>query len=484
MLNSEGNSICLLPTGGGKSLIYYFMGLLNPNPIIIVSPTSILIHDQIRNMKYFHNIDDVYRIDPVFNYSITPNKFIFITPETLQHYYIISKIINWNVNSKVSYVVLDEVHTICNWSHDFRPAYLMLSHNLMSFIDNTSILSFTATANYKVLSDLIAQINIKKDNIFSPVELKKENIIFEFYPVANEEECCSAVGKELENFVYEQTNEKAIVFSKNTGFTNSIIDSLSEASKYEISTYDSQNIYSYEEFVKGYTKVLLADIDLGVGLNLPKVSMTVHNGTPISKAQYVQEIGRAGREGDTCKSKVFFKSKEYLSDDELKLINYNTSIDELIYLIRKLSNINEIASTFKRMFGHIENQAKSSQNIMDIYTQINGVERYTSLEFTYDNSEAYEEISRLQKYLYVLFRIGVIHNWFIIEKSLEKNTIKFFIEVTEEKDNLNYIKHKISEYLNSIGKYKEKIYEIKNAKAISDIIFICRMVLRRVYIPS
>lgn len=472
MLNNDENSICILPTGGGKSLIYYFIGLLNPNPIIIISPTNLLIHDQKRNLLKYHNIDDVSSITPDFKGTKLVNKFVYLVPDTLQHYEIISKIINWNVNRKIAYVILDEVHTICNWSHDFRPSYLMLSHNLINYIDNTKIFGFTATANYKVMKDLLLQLNINKRNIISPVEMKRENIIFQFYPASSELECSVLVGKHIQDFVTKDSENKAIVFSKNIEFSNLILKNVSKRIKYEISLFDSNNIYTYEDFIQGNTKVLLADNDFGVGLNIPNVEMILHNGIPISKAQYVQEIGRAGRNGDVSISKVFFKLKTKLSKEEMKLINYDTSIDELIYLINKFSSTNEIASTFKRMFGHIENQQKSSQSIIDIYLKIKDIEKYTSLEFNYVNHDAVEEINRIQKYLYVLFRIGVIKNWFVIKNDKEMGSIKFFIETAEEKDDLNYIKYKISEYLNSIGNYKEIIYQIKQAENINAIIFI------------
>lgn len=62
LLNSQEKSLCIMPTGGGKSLVFYMLVLLQPGPSLIVSPTEILVEDQIRNLNLFHSINDVQTI--------------------------------------------------------------------------------------------------------------------------------------------------------------------------------------------------------------------------------------------------------------------------------------------------------------------------------------------------------------------------------------------------------------------------------------
>ena len=59
ILNASGNSVCIMPTGSGKSLVFYMVSFLQPMPVLVIAPTDILISDQIRNLRETHNIDDV-----------------------------------------------------------------------------------------------------------------------------------------------------------------------------------------------------------------------------------------------------------------------------------------------------------------------------------------------------------------------------------------------------------------------------------------
>ena len=88
----------------------------------------------------------------------------------------------------ISGVILDEIHTISNWSHDFRPDYLMLSFNLLTFADHPRLYGFTATANYRVVKDIKNQLVIPDDSIVIPVELKRTDISFEYRPVLQDDE--------------------------------------------------------------------------------------------------------------------------------------------------------------------------------------------------------------------------------------------------------------------------------------------------------
>ncbi|NLB79474.1 MAG: DEAD/DEAH box helicase, partial [Clostridiaceae bacterium] len=157
MLNYSDSTLCIMPTGGGKSLIYYFLALLQPGPSIIVAPTRVLIADQIRNMRILHQIDDIQTISTNDLYEkghfSLGHKFIFLTPSDFQHYALIYKVIELNQNRMISGIFLDEIHAISNWSHDFRPDYLMLSFNLLTFADHPRLYGFTATANYRVVKD-------------------------------------------------------------------------------------------------------------------------------------------------------------------------------------------------------------------------------------------------------------------------------------------------------------------------------------------
>lgn len=89
MVSAKKHTVCIMPTGSGKSLIYYMVSLLQPLPLFVVAPTDILIQDQIRNLKQFHKIDNVAHLqltdDNDFKEYEMRNSLNYLTPTTLQN---------------------------------------------------------------------------------------------------------------------------------------------------------------------------------------------------------------------------------------------------------------------------------------------------------------------------------------------------------------------------------------------------------------
>ena len=190
MLSSSQHSVCIMPTGSGKSLIYYMASLLQPLPIFVVAPTDILIQDQIRNLRELHRIDNVAHLKLTRDNSFAEFELVanlnYITPTSLQCRHLIAQFHHINNGTKtvgyryemiaagplIAYVVLDEIHCISNWGHDFRPEYLMLSQRLNKSLDRVTCWGFTATANYTVVEDVQQQLNIPQENFFSPIAFR------------------------------------------------------------------------------------------------------------------------------------------------------------------------------------------------------------------------------------------------------------------------------------------------------------------------
>ena len=133
MLSTNEHSICIMPTGSGKSLIFYMASLLQPLPMFVLSPTDILIEDQIRNLKKFHHIDNVSHLkltenNDFSNFAIC-NSLMYLTPTTFQNRHLLVKCRHINNGmelsgyhnkrishgAQISYVVLDEIHCLSNW---------------------------------------------------------------------------------------------------------------------------------------------------------------------------------------------------------------------------------------------------------------------------------------------------------------------------------------------------------------------------------
>ena len=467
ILNDNNNQIIIMPTGSGKSLIYYFIAFMQPSPVLIIEPTDILIKDQVRNLKELHNIDDCIAYFNIDNSHVNLNhKLIYLTPRVLQNKKFIMSIIPHNIELKLSNVILDEIHTISNWSHDFRPDYLMMSFNLKTFLDNVRTIGFTATANYRVVKDISQQLDIAFNKIHTPINLLNDRVCYEFVNFTNEEEYLDYF-KTISKKIISNNEEKMIVFTKDKIINEKIKNEMDNSLKCEIDIFSEEDVNSYDGFVKGRRSILISQTDMGIGINVPSINRVMHYGIPISKSKYVQEIGRAGRNLNKSYSHVSFIDKKNLTNEDLKLIDLNTSIDDILDII--IDSKSDMSLSFKQILGHLENYTIMATKIRRICNFILKTEKklksHEIIKMPYNN-----EIQKKsnETCLYFLVKMGIIYNWYI-NKTDDKG-IEYDIEISEELG-IEDIKKSCIDYITLFGNSKETIYNIENSNKIDDIIY-------------
>ena len=466
ILNNDISEITIMPTGSGKSLIFYFTSLMQPSPTIIIEPTEILIKDQIRNLKKYHNIDDCVAYYNNTNNNININhNFIYLTPKVLQNKNSIISLIPQNIDLKISNIVLDEIHTISNWSHDFRADYLMTSFNLKTFLDNSKYLGFTATANYRVIKDISQQLNIDFENIITPINLNNKNINFTFKNVTTEKEVIDNIQTIAQKIKMKNEN-KLIIFTKDQDISQTLKNNLSDELKFEVDIFTENDENSYQGFVEGRRSILISQTDMGIGINVPTIDIISHYGVPISKSKYVQEIGRAGRLLDQSFSFITYIDKNKLSNDEIKLLDLNTSIDDILNIIQ--NNNSDLAYSFKQVLGHLTHYCTMSMQINDIYNNIVSIEKNKKSHGILNFKLSDNNYKIIETCLYFLYKMGIIYNWYII--SNDKNNITFDIEICDDLS-INTIKKNCINYITLFGNAKETIYNIEQSETTKDIIF-------------
>ena len=186
--------IGLLPTGGGKSLTYQLAAMLQPGVTIVVDPLRALMKDQYEGLINI-GIDTCTFINSTINakekeararqMEESQMQFVFLSPERLAIYSFREKLRNmYNLGVYFSYGVIDEVHCVSEWGHDFRIPYLHLGHNLYKYVlpkekdsnDRITLFGLTATASFDVLADVERELS--GDGIFdldSDTIIKDEN---------------------------------------------------------------------------------------------------------------------------------------------------------------------------------------------------------------------------------------------------------------------------------------------------------------------
>jgi ATP-dependent DNA helicase RecQ len=172
--------IGLLPTGGGKSLTYQLASMLQPGITVVVDPIRSLMLDQYNGLKRI-GIDKCEFINSTLSTAersynqktlLTKGRlqFVFISPErfVIEEFRKALKEANSN-GFYFAYAVIDEVHCVSEWGHDFRTPYLNLGSNAMEFCktlsgDLISLFGLTATASFDVLADIERELNIPGDD--------------------------------------------------------------------------------------------------------------------------------------------------------------------------------------------------------------------------------------------------------------------------------------------------------------------------------
>ena len=316
---NKKNTIVLLPTGGGKSLCFQIPTLLSEGICIVISPLIALIQDQVNSLKEKNikaialtsQLQQEEIITAFDNLQFGGFKFLYISPEKLQSTFIQEKIKQLNV----SIVAIDEAHCISEWGHDFRPSYLQLKV-LKELQPQATFMALTATATEKVLNDIQLNLELKEPITFKK-SFKRSNLNYSVITTEN------IYGKLLQ--IAQKIKASIIIYTNNRKETkevcNFLIKNNFKSSYYHGGLSTSEKNDSFNNWMSNKTPIMVATNAFGMGIDKPDVRAVIHINTPNSLENYIQEAGRAGRDGKisyslilTNKSNLFNASNNYASN--------------------------------------------------------------------------------------------------------------------------------------------------------------------------
>ncbi|MCI2254217.1 RecQ family ATP-dependent DNA helicase [Domibacillus sp. PGB-M46] len=316
------NTLAILPTGGGKSLIYWLSGMALRGITIVVSPLIALIDEQaeklseqnISVLKLHSDVkqkEQIELLSKLYNGEYTPS-FIFVSPERLAMDGLLEKALK-NRKEDIKLIVIDEIHCISQWGESFRPLYTHIPTFLNTVFDKWPVvLGLSATLNVLEVEDIKKSFYINDKNVIKDVQLMRTeiNLICKHFNDEDEKE------ETFWNLLELHKNEKTLVYVYRK-YSKRGVEDFSEKAKEkgiksvyfhaDLSSNEKQNII--RKYKNNEIDLIFATNAFGMGIDIPDIKLVIHFMIPESIAQYYQEVGRASRNKETSNAYLLYTDK-------------------------------------------------------------------------------------------------------------------------------------------------------------------------------
>lgn len=366
---SDGSTLAVMPTGGGKSLIYWVTAKALKGTCLVVSPLIALIDEQAEkltaegcNVLAIHGgmgASEQMKQLKAFAKGETNPDFIFVSPERMATDGFFEYCISLQ-KDKIKLVVIDEVHCISQWGFDFRPFYKHIPVFLDSVFSqqHPKVLGLTATINPRELIDITNDFQIDKKSILKDDVLLRFDIDLKVEKLTNEEEKRERLWEIIEDY----KDEKVLVYLYRKYHKGGVEDLCEVANQKgitalsfhgDMTSFERQRIIS--EYRDGATNLVFATNAFGMGIDIPNIRVVIHFMLPESIEQYYQEIGRAGRDQKGATAYMLYSNKNVQVRKTHFIDKSFPNEDEIKDLFTKAAN-NEIGKKTLQYFAEEELQ--------------------------------------------------------------------------------------------------------------------------------
>jgi ATP-dependent DNA helicase RecQ len=305
--------MCIMPTGGGKSLCYQLPAVARPGITLVISPLIALMKDQVdsltaRGLKatFINSSLEINELrERLDGLRAGAYDLVYIAPERLRN----KSFTDALSSVQVQLLAIDEAHCISEWGHDFRPDYARIGR-FREQLGNPQTIALTATATPLVRNDVIAMLRLKEPQVFI-TGFGRPNLHFEVREVWGKQAKWEAL---LE--LITMIPGAGIIYAATRKRCEEVAETLQQekfprrVQVYHAGLEPNTRRLVQEQFMSGEIPIIVATNAFGMGIDKSDLRFVIHYDLPGSLEAYYQEAGRAGRDGGDSRCVLLFNERD------------------------------------------------------------------------------------------------------------------------------------------------------------------------------